>query len=113
MKRIVIICVIVMFYIGFYIYGAVNISKGTEITIKSPKKITPPDKGEYGLKNINDATVDDIDNVYNFGVKLSESIIEYRDKYGDFKGMEDLVDIPGIGEARYKSLRKEFSLSGE
>ena len=45
-----------------------------------------------------------------YGEKLSKQIIEFREEMGGFKGMEDLVSVPGIGEKRYEYLREKFSL---
>ncbi len=45
------------------------------------------------------------------GETRAKAIIKYRKKNGKFKSTEDLMQVPGIGEAIYAGLRKNVSTS--
>jgi competence protein ComEA len=48
--------------------------------------------------NINTADVEDLIKLEKIGPVIANRIIEYREKYGPFKKIEDLTNIKGIGE---------------
>jgi competence ComEA-like helix-hairpin-helix protein len=49
--------------------------------------------------NINQASADEIATVLKgIGVKRAEAIVEYREEFGRFESMEELVAVQGIGQ---------------
>jgi competence protein ComEA len=48
--------------------------------------------------NINKATKAELSQLTGIGEKYAERIIEYRNKNGNFKKIEDLLNVKGIGE---------------
>lgn len=48
--------------------------------------------------NVNKATIEQLSALKGIGVKRAEAIIEYRTTYGEFKSVEDLLNVKGIGE---------------
>ncbi len=70
------------------------------------KKI--PDKKQITLKNINTATKEDLMSVYGIGDKISNTIIQERDKFGAFASLEQLQYIWGITPEAYEQLQKRF-----
>ena len=58
--------------------------------------------------NLNTCTADDlVQNIAGCSKELAEAIVEYRDKIGSFKRLEDLLDVPGITKAAYINLTGE------
>jgi competence protein ComEA len=57
------------------------------------------------LVNLNTATVAQLDTLPGIGAKLAERIVDYRTKNGPFKKVEDLMNIPGIGEKNFLKLK--------
>ena len=55
--------------------------------------------------NLNTATVSQIAALPGIGEKTAERIIEYREKNGGFKKVEDLMNVKGIGEKRFLKLK--------
>ena len=110
MKNILKTIAIIGIYVLFYLYGARTYENGEECIPENKPRITTPDSGTEGRKSINEAKKYEIMMLKGFGEKRSKQIIEFREEMGGFKGMEDLVTVPGIGEKRYKYLRKKFSL---
>ena len=53
--------------------------------------------------NINTATIAQLQNVKGVGAKTAEKIIAYREQHGEFKDVNELCKIRGIGD---KSLKK-------
>jgi competence protein ComEA len=55
--------------------------------------------------NINSATVEQLDGLPGIGAKMAARIVDYRQKNGGFKKVEDLMNIQGIGEKNFLKLK--------
>lgn len=62
--------------------------------------------------DLNTATVADLEKVKGLGPVKSKAIIEYRDKNGPFKSVDDLKGVKGIGVKTIEKLRPELSVDG-
>ncbi len=58
-----------------------------------------------GRVRLNLAGVDEMATLPGIGPVLAQRIVDYRDEYGPFDVVEDLLDVPGIGEAKLAMLR--------
>lgn len=67
-------------------------------------------KPESGLININTATVTELMTLYGIGESKANKIIEYRDKFGDFKYPEDIMNVSGIGEKTYEKIKDDITV---
>lgn len=63
--------------------------------------------------NINQADVATLDQLDGIGAKKAESIVSYRKEHGDFKRLEDLKEVPGIGEKLFDRLKDKVVLGTE
>jgi len=62
--------------------------------------------------NINKADAEALqENLKGVGEVKSEAIIEYRKKHGRYKSIEDLKDVPGIGDELVRKNRGNMSLT--
>jgi competence protein ComEA len=52
------------------------------------------------------ATVQQLDQLDGIGPTLAQRIIEYRERHGGFRSVEELRQVDGIGEKRFAALRK-------
>jgi competence protein ComEA len=59
-----------------------------------------------GKVRINVADAAELDTLPGVGPVLARRIVEYRDEHGPFTVVEDLLDVPGIGEAKLEDLRE-------
>ena len=55
--------------------------------------------------NLNAATQADLEKLPGIGAATAKSIIEYRQKNGGFKKVEELMNVKGIGEKSFLKLK--------
>jgi competence protein ComEA len=55
--------------------------------------------------NLNTATVAQLESLPGIGRATAERIVEYRQKSGGFKKVEDLMNVRGIGEKSFLKLK--------
>ncbi len=59
-----------------------------------------------GRVHLNTATAVQLEELPGVGPVLAARIVEVRDRIGAFRTVEDLLDVPGIGEGRLATLRE-------
>ena len=61
--------------------------------------------------DINKADAQTIEeNLVGIGEVKARAIVNYRNKHGNFKSLDDLMQVPGLGEATIEKNRKNLSL---
>ena len=55
--------------------------------------------------DLNTATVDQLDELDGIGPATAQQIVDYREAHGGFGSVEELDQVPGIGETRLAALR--------
>ena len=60
--------------------------------------------------NLNTATADQLATIPGVGAKMAERIIDYRQKNGGFKKVEDLMNVRGVGEKSFLKLKPQLTL---
>jgi competence protein ComEA len=58
-----------------------------------------------GRVRLNLAGVEELETLPGVGPVLAERIVAYRQEHGPFAVVEDLLDVPGIGEGKLAALR--------
>jgi competence protein ComEA len=62
--------------------------------------------------NINTADAQKIaDSISGFGLKKAQAIIDYRTKNGDFKTLDDLNKVSGIGDKTIEKIKADILFS--
>jgi competence protein ComEA len=62
--------------------------------------------------NINQASAKELANLPRIGAKVADRIVDYRQSHGSFARVEDLMEVKGIGEKLFVTLKPYLSLSG-
>lgn len=55
--------------------------------------------------NLNTATAAQLEALPGIGARTAEMIVEYRQKNGGFKRVEDLMNVKGVGEKSFLKLK--------
>lgn len=63
-----------------------------------------------GPVSLNAATAAQLEELDGVGPKTAQKIIEYREAHGGFKSIEELMEVPGIGQAKFESIRGQVVL---
>lgn len=95
------LCLIVSLIAGFALSSAAFASDSSAV-----------DSGEQPtseLVNINTASQQDLVKLKGIGPKKAEAIIAWRDANGEFKNIEQLLDVKGIGHAILEDNRQSLT----
>jgi competence protein ComEA len=87
---------------------AAPVAAGQQVLVPgpSPEGETPPGGVAPGGKvAVNRATAAELESLPGVGPVLAGRIVAYRDQNGAFSRVEDLLSVPGIGEAKLSSIR--------
>jgi competence protein ComEA len=86
---------------------AATVADGQQIVVPGPDGHLPATAAEApdGKIHLNLATAAELDALPGVGPVIAERIVSYRQEHGPFQSVEDLLDVPGIGEAKLGDLR--------
>lgn len=63
--------------------------------------------------NVNTATQQQLESLNGIGPAKAKAIIDYRTKNGPFKTVEELDNVPGIGQGILSKIRGDVTLTGQ
>lgn len=75
-----------------------NVSKSTTMTDSS------------GQVHLNQANIDELQKLKGIGQKKAQAIVEYRQKNGGFKNVDEFKNVKGIGPAIFEKNKPRLSL---
>ncbi len=83
---------------------------GQQVVVPGPEAVAAAGAGAGGVTSdgrvrVNDAEAAELEDLPGVGPVLASRIVEHREHNGPFEAVEDLLDVPGIGERKLASLR--------
>lgn len=79
--------------------------KGEIIEAGSKTSNIAPSPAKKSKLNINKASAEQLDTLPGVGPSTAQKIIEYRSSRGGFKSIEELNNVSGIGNEKYKDVK--------
>jgi comEA protein len=101
-----------VFCLGLFIGRLSLRQEAINFTVTADKPAVPVYKSEETEKintnniiNINSATKEELISLQGIGEVLAERIIAYRNENGGFRYTYEIMDVEGVGEAKYKAIK--------
>lgn len=66
----------------------------------------------HKVVNINQATSAELARLPRVGAKLADRIVSHRKEHGPFKRIEDLMEVKGVGEKFFSTLKPYLTVTG-
>ena len=80
-------------------------SSGTNVIVDGNNN---DDESKSSKVNINTATQTELETLNGIGPSTASKIIKYRNEKGKFKKIEDIKNVSGIGEAKFKKIEADI-----
>lgn len=65
---------------------------------------------EDGIININTASLEELQKINGVGEVKAKSIINYREKNGGFKSIDEMKNIEGIGDKTFEKMKDQITI---
>jgi competence protein ComEA len=89
---------------------ALVLSLASSSFAQSPAAGRPAAAKPAAVVNLNTASVNELETLPGVGAKVAARIVEYRQKNGPFKKIEELMNVQGIGEKSFLKLRGQLTV---
>jgi competence protein ComEA len=66
---------------------------------------SPTITSEIGKKNINTCTLEELDQLPGIGEVKAKAIIQFRETYGNFENIMEILYVPGISKNVFNEIR--------
>jgi competence protein ComEA len=63
------------------------------------------------IVNVNTASATEFESLPGIGAKTAARIVEYRQKNGPFKKLEELMNVRGVGEKNFLKLKPQLTIA--
>lgn len=86
---------------------AAPVADGEQVVVPGPESQGKATAGSTsnGVVALNRADASELENLPGVGPVLAERIVAHREQIGGFQRIEDLLQVPGIGESKLEALR--------
>ena len=92
------------------LFGAQSQAQTAEPQALKAKTTTPAGKPAV-VVNLNTATGVELEQLPGVGAKTAARILDYRQKKGPFKKIEELMNVQGIGEKSFLKLKPQLTVA--
>lgn len=81
-------------------------------SLETLQESAPAQQNQEEKINLNTATEAELQTISEIGAKKAQEIIRFRDEQGPFKTVEELKNVPGIGEKTVERLKDMLTVTG-
>ncbi|PQC28989.1 competence protein ComEA [Enterococcus faecalis] len=81
-------------------------------SLETLQESAPAQQNQEEKINVNTATEAELQTISGIGAKKAQEIIRFRDEQGPFKTVEELKNVPGIGEKTVERLKDMLTVNG-
>lgn len=81
-------------------------------SLETLQESVPAQQNQEEKINLNTATEAELQTISGIGAKKAQEIIRFRDEQGPFKTVEELKNVPGIGEKTVERLKDMLTVTG-
>ena len=87
--------------LGLFLYDRAAAPAAVETELTAPMEEVRPDPSPL---NVNTASREELTALPGIGEELAGRIAAYREEHGPFEAVEDLMNVPGIGQGKLAAL---------
>ena len=89
----------------------VGASIGHPVSVEARQAQAAASETRVAPVNLNTASAAELEKLPGVGPATAQRILEYRQKNGSFKKIEDLMNVRGIGEASFLKLKPQITVA--
>ena len=79
--------------------------------VEGRRPLHPAKPASTAIVNLNTASATDLEGLPGIGAKTAARIVEYRQKNGPFKKIEELMNVRGVGEKNFLKLKPQITVA--
>ena len=99
--------------LSFAVGLSLGAARRTPLTVTATTREDPAYHREITLLvNINTASADQLAALPGIGESYAANIIAYREEHGPFRTVEELLQVEGIGQARFEAIIDYITVGG-
>ncbi len=80
------------------------------MTLPSPVLAAPQEEDVLPVVNVNQAGIEELQQIRGIGPSLAERIISFRDEFGPFQAADDLAQVRGIGGVKLQQIKRQVTV---
>lgn len=113
--------VLMVVLVGYNVFlvprgDALEVNAGESFEMSSSESEEVPEESESSesenkIININTADAEELETLPGIGPATAAEIIEYREKVGIIRSVDELLNVSGIGEKKLEAIRDKIKLS--
>lgn len=93
------------------LFAGIAVAVSAQALPAAPTSKQTKEKPSVAVVNINTATSTELQTLPGIGASTATRILDYRQKNGGFKKVEDLMNVRGIGEKTFLKLKPLITLT--
>ena len=101
--------------VAFVVFAAIGVAHPVILSAQTGKSSSTAKAKATATSpvNLNSASVAQLQTLPGIGASTAQRIVEYRQKNGAFKKIEELMNVKGIGEKSFLKLKPLISVSSD